>query len=61
MAGLLSGLADLGMLGGPAARLRLHAAGIDELRVAVDRAMSTAGATVARAGAYAPTREELVG
>ncbi|MGV1007782.1 MAG: PfkB family carbohydrate kinase [Dermatophilaceae bacterium] len=61
MAGLLSGLADLGLVGGPDARRRLHTAGIDELRVAVDRAMSAAGATVAHAGAYAPTREELVG
>ena len=59
MAGLLSGLADLGFIGGQHARQRLRAAGIDDLRAAVDRAMSTAGATVARAGAYAPTREEL--
>ncbi len=59
MAGLLSGLADSGFIGGPEARQRLHAASIDEVRAAVDRAMSTAGLTVARAGAYAPTREEL--
>jgi fructokinase len=61
MAGLLSGLADSGFIGGPDARRRLHLAGIDDLRAAVDRAMSTAGATVSRAGAYAPTRAELAG
>lgn len=59
MAGLLSGLADDGFVGGPEARRRLHHAGIDDLRASVDRAMSSAGATVARAGAYAPTRAEL--
>ncbi len=59
MAGLLSGLADLGYLGGPAARARLATAGIDELRPAVDRAVASAAATVARAGAFAPTRTEL--
>jgi fructokinase len=59
MAGLLSGLADGGFIGGPEARLRLHKAGIDDLRRAVDRAMSSAGVTVARPGAYAPTRAEL--
>jgi len=59
MAGLLSGLADSGFIGGREARQRLHSASIDELRAAIDRAMCTAALTVARAGAYAPTRAEL--
>lgn len=59
MAGLLSGLLDAGFLGGPEARARLRAAGIDELRPAIDRAIATSGATVGRAGAYAPSRIEL--
>jgi len=59
MAGLVSGLLDAGYLGGPAARARLHHAGIDDLRPCVDRAIATGGLTVAHAGAYAPTRAEL--
>ena len=59
MAGLVSGLLDAGYLGGPGARERLRAAGIDDLRPAVDRATATSGVTVGHAGAYAPTRDEL--
>jgi fructokinase len=59
MAGLVSGLLDAGYLGGPQARERLLAAGIDDLRPCVDRATATSGVTVGHAGAYAPTRAEL--
>jgi fructokinase len=59
MAGLVSGLLDDGLLGGPDARARLRGAGLAQVRPAVDRALSTSGLTVRRAGAYAPTREEI--
>ncbi len=61
MAGLISGLLDAGYLGGPDARARLQAATLGDVRPAVERAVTTGGITVARAGAYAPTRAELVG
>jgi fructokinase len=59
MAGLVSGLLDDGVLGSTEARERLRAAGLAEVRPAVDRALATSGLTVRRAGAYAPTREEI--
>lgn len=59
MAGLLSGLLDAGYLGRPDSRRRLGAAGIDDVRAAVDRAIATSGCTVGRAGAFAPTRADL--
>ena len=59
MAGLVSGLLDDGLLGSTQARERLRAAGLAEVRPAVDRALATSGLTVRRAGAYAPTREEI--
>lgn len=59
MAGLVSGLLDAGLLGGPDARARLRAASLDDVAPAIDRALRTSGVTVGRAGAYAPTREEL--
>lgn len=59
MAGLVSGLLDAGYLGSLAARERLAAAGIDDVRPSIDRALATSSATVARAGAYAPTRSEI--
>lgn len=59
MAGLVSGLLDSGYLGSLAARERLAAAGIDDIRPSIDRALATSSATVARAGAYAPTRTEI--
>jgi fructokinase len=34
-------------------------AGIDDIRPSIDRALATSSATVARAGAYAPTRTEI--
>lgn len=59
MAGLLSGLLDAGLLGGPAARHRLASADLPALRSALDRAMASAACCVAHAGAYFPTRSEL--
>jgi fructokinase len=59
MAGLVSGLLDDGLLGSTEARERLRAAGLAEVRAAVHRALATSGLTVRRAGAYAPTREEI--
>jgi len=59
MAGLVSGLLDDGLLGSLEARDRLQAAGLAQVRPAIDRALATSGVTVRRAGAYAPTREEI--
>jgi fructokinase len=59
MAGLVSGLLDDGLLGSHEARERLLAAGLGQVRPAIDRALATSGVTVLRAGAYAPTREEI--
>ncbi|WP_392542989.1 carbohydrate kinase [Oryzobacter telluris] len=59
MAGIVSGLLDLGLLGGPDARERLRAAALHDVHPAIDRALATSGVTVRRAGAYAPTREEI--
>jgi fructokinase len=59
MAGLLSGLLDAGLLGSPEARDRLTAASLEDVRPAVERAVTTGGITVSRAGAYSPGRSEL--
>lgn len=63
MAGLISGLLDVGLCGGAAARERLRHGQIDEAKAhvlqAVSRAAANAGVTVARDGAYAPTRDEI--
>ncbi|MDQ7993737.1 MAG: carbohydrate kinase [Propionicimonas sp.] len=59
MAGLLSGLLDAGLLGGPRARRRLSVAGWDEVEPAVERALACAAITGSRAGANPPTRAEL--
>lgn len=59
MAGLISGLLDLGYLGGPDARARLSAATHDDVRPAIERAVACAAITVSRAGANPPTRAEL--
>ncbi|MDF2093313.1 carbohydrate kinase [Knoellia sp. 3-2P3] len=58
MAGLLSGLASAGLTGAEG-RKRLAQATLAEVRPAVDRALACAAATVARAGAYAPSLDEL--
>ena len=59
MAGLISGLVDLGLLGGAQARSRLAAATRADVEPAIARALATSGVTVGRAGAYAPTRAEV--
>lgn len=59
MAGLLSGLLDAGLLGRPDARRRLARAGQDDVRPAVERGLAAAAWTVQRAGAAAPTRDDL--
>jgi fructokinase len=59
MAGLLSGLLDAELLGSPEARDRLRGASFKLVEPAVERALRTAACTVARAGAYAPSRSEL--
>ncbi|GAA6524361.1 PfkB family carbohydrate kinase [Intrasporangium sp. DVR] len=61
MAGLVSGLLDAGLAGGPEARDRLHAARLAEVVPALERAVATSRLTVARAGAHAPTRADLAG
>lgn len=59
MAGLISGLLDAGLVGGPAARAALRTARRSHLEPAVARALGTSGVTVRHAGAYSPTRAEL--
>ncbi len=59
MAGLISGLVDLGLLGNAAARERLRFAQWPAIRTAVDRALACAAVTVSRAGANPPTRSDL--
>lgn len=74
MSGLLSGLLDADLLGGhagdsaaaradphglPPARARIRAAGADDIRPAVQRALDCAHWTIERAGAAAPTRSDL--
>lgn len=58
MAGLLSGLASAGLTGAEG-RKRLAEATLADVRHAIDRALACAAATVARAGAYAPSLDEL--
>jgi fructokinase len=59
MAGLVSGLLDGGLLGGPGARDALRDAGLTEVLPAVARALRTGALTVERAGAHAPVRADL--
>ncbi len=59
MAGLISGLIDLGLLGDAAARERLRFAQWPAVRAAVDRALACAAITVSRAGSNPPTRGDL--
>lgn len=57
--GLLSGLADADLLGGPAERERLRAADVAQIMPAITRALACAAITVSRDGANPPRREEL--
>ena len=59
MAGLVSGLIDAGLLGGPDSRVRLQRAGLDDVLPAVERALAAGALTVGRAGAHAPTRSDV--
>jgi fructokinase len=59
MAGLLSGLLDAGLLGSPEARDRLAYGTLEDVRSAVERAVTNAGITVSKAGAYSPERALL--
>jgi fructokinase len=59
MAGLVSGLLASGLLGDPGARDRLAGATLEQVRPAVDRGVVTSGITVGKAGAYAPSLDEL--
>jgi fructokinase len=59
MAGLVSGLVVAGLLGGPDARARLRDATLEDVEPAVSRGLSTSGVTVGKAGAYAPSLDEL--
>lgn len=59
MAGLISGLVSLGMLGGPEGRAALHAATTEDVRPAVVRGLATSAVTVGHPGAYAPSLDEL--
>mgnify|MGYP000595500843 CR=1 FL=1 len=59
MAGLISGLASAGLLGGPEARMQLQQANADAITPAIERGGRCGAMTVARAGAYAPSLDEL--
>lgn len=59
MSGLVSGLLDVGLLGGLEARERLGCARLWDVGPALDRASACAAITVSRAGANPPTRAEL--
>lgn len=59
MSGLLSGLLDAELLGGPDARERLACADFPTIEPAVARALACAAITVSRAGANPPRRDEL--
>lgn len=59
MSGLISGLLDQGLLGGPDGRARLAQASPEEIAAAVDRAVLASSITVSRDGAQPPLRSEL--
>jgi fructokinase len=60
MAGLVSALLDAGFLGSREAAGALRAASWEQVRPAIEQGIATSGITVGQAGAYAPTRLELV-
>lgn len=57
--GLLSGLADAGLLGGTVERTQLRGAALPQVMPAVTRALDCAAVTVSRDGANPPRRTEL--
>jgi fructokinase len=59
MAGLISGLSDAGLVGGPAQRERLYDAGWAQLGGALHRAVITSSLTVSHPGAYGPSLAEV--
>ena len=59
MAGLVSGLSDAGLIGGPAQRARLYDADWAQLSTALHRAVVTSSLTVSHAGSYGPTLAEV--
>lgn len=59
MAGLISGLVDADLLGSRQAAERLAQAHWEDVHPALQRAIACSAATVSRAGAYAPTRDEI--
>ena len=59
MAGLLSGLFSLGLIGGPQARADLASADVETVRPAIERGLACSAVTVRYAGAYAPSLDEL--
>ncbi|CAM3911439.1 carbohydrate kinase family protein [Tsukamurella ocularis] len=59
MAGLVSGLLDAGYLGSRYAARRLRAAQWSDVQPALHRAVITSALTVSRAGAYAPSMDEV--
>lgn len=59
MAGLISGLLDTGLAGGPAGRDRLGRAELADVGPAIDRAIAASRLTVGHPGAHAPTRADL--
>jgi fructokinase len=59
MAGLVAGLAEAGLIGGPDAGLRLKAATWRQIKPLVERAATAAAINCARAGADPPTSLEI--
>lgn len=59
MAGLVSGLLDAGYLGSRYAARRLRAAQWSDVQPALHRAVIASALTVSRAGAYAPSMDEV--
>lgn len=59
MSGLLSGLLDAGLLGGPEARSRLRKARGRMLLPAIQRGIDASAVTVTQVGAQPPTRADL--
>ncbi|KYH46037.1 carbohydrate kinase [Branchiibius sp. NY16-3462-2] len=57
--GLVSGLLDAGLLGGPDSRAALRGASLTDVLPAAARAVACSAITVSRAGANPPHREEL--